>query len=453
MSGFDPAIDALLDDARDRAGRYLRALPDRRVAPAEAAVAGLAAFDRPLLSEGHSPAETLAVLDAIGSPATVASAGGRYFGFVTGGAYPVTVAASWLARAWDQNGSMSVMSPTAAALERVAVGWLVDLLGLPASAGGALVTGATMANASALLAARNALLTRVGWNVDADGLFGAPPIRVIVGAEAHSSLFKALSMAGLGRDRVERMPVDDQGAVCADALPALDDRPTIVALQAGNVNTGASDPFSTLIPAARERGAWVHVDGAFGLWAVTSPALASLVHGVDGADSWATDAHKWLNVPFDCGAVFVRDEATLAAAFSQEAAYLHSDAPRDAMRLTPESSQRARGVEVWAALHHLGRSGVAKLVERCCALARRAAQGLHAGGLRVHNRVVLNQVLFSAEDDRATTALMRRVQDDGRTWVGPSRWKGRHAIRLGVSSWATTEDDIDAAVSSIVELR
>lgn len=445
----DDRTEDLLADASARASRYLAGLATRPVFPDAGAIAGLEELGDGLPARGSNAADTLALLDRVGSPATVASAGGRYFGFVTGGALPATVAASYLARAWDQNTGMAVMSPAANHIDALALRWLVELFGLPESTGGAFVTGATMANASALLAARNHLLADAGWDVDAMGLFGAPEIRVLVGAEAHSSIFKALSIVGLGRARVELLAVDDQGAIDAATLPDLDQRPTLVCMQAGNVNTGAFDPAGAITGWATGANAWVHVDGAFGLWAEASARRRHLTEGLATADSWASDAHKWLNVPYDCGFVLVREPEHLAAAFTQAASYLPPAAGRDPLAFTPESSQRARGVEVWAALHHLGRAGLAELIDGCCDLAERAADGLSASGLRVLNDVVLNQVLFAAGDDEGTDRLLATVQAEGTAWMGPTRWHGRSAIRLSVSSWATTAEDIDATVAAV----
>ena len=442
--------DTLLTDAARRAARYLDGLARRGVAPTDAALAGLSAFDTALPQAPQDPRETLALLDAAGSPATAASAGGRYFGFVTGGTLPASLAAHWLATAWDQNAAFHAASTAVATLEQVALRWLLDLLRLPADAAGAFVTGATMANFTALAAARHAVLARAGWNVEADGLFGAPPVTVVVGAEAHPTLFKALGLLGFGRSRVQRVPVDGQGRLRADALPAWHG-PAIVCAQAGNVNTGAFDPVVEIADAARARGAWLHVDGAFGLWAAASPSLAPLAHGLDRADSWATDAHKWLNVPYDCGLAFVRDREALRAAMAVSADYLPGEAAgRNPSDFTPELSRRARGVDVWAALRTLGRSGLADLVDRCCAQARRFADELEAGGATVLNEVVLNQVLVAFGDAATTRRVVEAVQRDGTCWCGPTVWQGRGAMRISVSGWATTEDDVTRSVAAIL---
>jgi glutamate/tyrosine decarboxylase-like PLP-dependent enzyme len=446
----DPTSD-LLALAAERGIRYRAALDARPVAPPPDLVERLAALGGPLPETPQPPEQVFALLDEIGSPATVATAGGRYFGFVTGSSLPVTVAASWLASAWDQNAGLYVMSPVAAELETIALGWLLDILGLPAESGGAFVTGATMANFTALAAARHAVLRRVGWDVEADGLFGAPPITVVVGAEAHTTLHKALALLGLGRSRVVTVPVDGQGRMRADALPEITS-PAIVCVQAGNVNTGAFDPAGEILPWARRAGAWVHVDGAFGLWAAAAPERAHLMAGFADADSWATDAHKYLNTPYDCGLAFVRDANALRSAMTATASYLPASDQRDPMHYTPESSRRARGVEIWAALRTLGRAGVADLVERCCRHATRFAEGLRAAGYDVLNEVGFNQVLVAFGDDETTRRVMATVQRDGACWCGGTVWQGRAAMRISVSSYATTEADVERSLAAIIRL-
>ncbi|HTS99834.1 MAG TPA: pyridoxal-dependent decarboxylase [Streptosporangiaceae bacterium] len=439
---------ALLEDAARRARAYLAGLAERPVAPAPPAVEALDGLDFPLPAAGRDAAAVLALLDEVGSPATVASAGPRYFGFVTGGALPVAVAAAWLAAAWDQNTALAVMSPAAARMDAVALRWVTEVLGLPAGTGGGFVTGATMANATCLAAARDAVLSRRGWDAAGQGLVGAPPVSVVAGAEAHATVRKALGLVGLGRDRAITLPADNQGRIVPAGLPALDG-PAIVCLQAGNVNSGASDPFGPLIAWAREQDAWVHVDGAFGLWAAACPGVARQVAGVAGADSWATDAHKWLNTTYDCGIALVRDPALLEAALEAPAAYLPGAQARQPMHFTPQSSQRARGAEVWAVLAALGRDGVADLVERSCRLARRAADGLRDAGHAVLNDVVLNQVVVEFGDPDRTDAVIAAVQREGTCWCGPTTWRGRRAMRVSVSGWSTTEADIDASVAAI----
>ncbi|TDJ79879.1 MAG: aspartate aminotransferase family protein [Planctomycetota bacterium] len=439
----------LLQSAADRATRYLEGLNDRRVAPTSRAIEGLARLDVPLPEQPSDPGDVLAALDEVGSPATLASAGGRFFGFVIGGAVPASLAANWLAGAWDQNAGMVTGSPVASRIEEIALGWLLELLALPRDAAGAFVTGGTMANFTAICAARHALLARVGWDVEADGLFGAPPVTVIVSEEAHVSVLKSLGLAGFGRERVTRVPTDGQGRMRPDRLPPFDG-PTLVCLQAGNVDTGAFDPAEEVCERARAAGAWVHVDGAFGLWAAAAPERAGLVAGYERADSWATDAHKWLNVPYDSGIAICRDADSLRASMAVRAAYLVHGDRREPCQTTPELSRRARGIEVWAAIRSLGRAGVADLIERTCRHAARFAQGLRAAGHEVANDVVLNQVLVSFGDDEATRRVTAAVQADGTCWCGGTVWKGRTLMRISVSSWATTKDDVERSLEAIL---
>jgi glutamate/tyrosine decarboxylase-like PLP-dependent enzyme len=438
----------LLLDAATRAIRYLEGLDGRRVYPAREARKRLAELEFEFSQGPTPPEQVLATLDEIGSPATVTSAGGRYYGFVIGGSLPATVAAGWLAAAWDQNAYVSVMSPVAGKLEEVAFRWLVDALGLPPGTGAGFVSGATMANFTALAAARHALLMNQGWDVEARGLYGAPEIKVVVGDEVHVSLLKALSMLGLGRERVVRVPVDGQGRMRAEALPELDEM-SIVCIQAGNVNTGAVDPAAEICDVAQRAGAWVHVDGAFGLWALANPTRAQLMAGVNQADSWAADAHKWLNVPYDSGLAFCREPEYLRAAMSVSAAYLQGSDQREPGHYTPELSRRARGIEVWAALYSLGRSGLADLVERTCRLAVRFADGLRAMDFQILNDVVLNQVLVSFGDAEQTTKMIAALQEEGTFWAGATVWQGQTAMRISISSWATTEADIDRSLEAV----
>ena len=441
---------ALLREASPRALASLDGLAERPVAPVPEAVAALSRLDFALPGPGLGAGRVLSMLDEAGSPGTVASAGPRYFGFVTGGTLPIAQAAAWLLAAWDQNVALPVMSPTAARLDAIALRWVTELLGLPEGTGGGFVTGATMANATCLAAARDAVLARHGWDAAGQGLVGAPPVTVVVGEQAHSTVRKALGLVGLGRDRAVVLPADAQGRIVPVSLPSLYEGPTLVCLQAGNVNSGASDPFGPLAAWAHERGAWVHVDGAFGLWAAASPTLADQVSGVAEADSWATDAHKWLNTSYDCGIALVRDPAALRAAMETSAAYLPGDSAREPMHLTPQSSQRARGAEVWAVLAALGRDGVADLVDRTCRLARRFAAGIAAAGYEVLNDVVLNQVVLDFGGPDRTEAVIAAVQREGTCWCGPTTWRGRTAMRVSVSCWNTTEEDIDRSVTSVL---
>lgn len=441
----------LLSDAAARASRYLDSRSGSRVSPSPEAIARLEKLGGALPEAQSDPADVLALLDDMGSPATVSTTGGRYFGFVIGGTVPGALAANWLAGAWDQNAAFRVMSPVSAKLEEVVIAWMADLLGLPATSGAGFVTGTTMANFTALAAARTALLKRSGWNVEEEGLFGAPPIQVVVGEEVHVSALKPLALLGLGRSRVISVPADGQGRMRADALPRLDAR-TLICIQAGNVNTGALDPARPICERAREAGAWVHVDGAFGLWAAVSPHYSHLLDGFSEADSWAIDCHKWLNVPYDSGAAFVRDAESLRTAMMLSAAYLQAGEKREPCQYTPEASRRARGVELWAALRSLGRRGLADLIERNCRFAKIFAERFRSVGFEVLNDVVLNQVLVSFGSAEETARVIAGVQEDGTCWCGGTKWQGRSAMRISVSSWATTEEDVERSVSAILKI-
>jgi glutamate/tyrosine decarboxylase-like PLP-dependent enzyme len=443
------ARTAVLQQAAQSAVDYLQGLDTRAVAPSPESIAALHALRGPLPETSTDPAEVIRLLSEFAGPATLAVSGGRFFGFVIGGCLPAAMGASWLVNAWDQNGCLWVTSPAGADLEDTAVEWARELLGLPEGTGGGVVTGATAANFTALAAARHHLLERAGWDVEADGLFGAPELQVIVGEEVHPSLTKALAMLGLGKKRVVHVPVDRQGRMRADALPHLDER-TIVCLQAGNVNTGAFDPASAICPQARAAGAWIHVDGAFGLWAAASPKYRHLVKGYELADSWATDAHKWPNLGYDCGLAMVRDDAPLRAAMSVRAAYLERSERRESSDYAPELSRRARGIELWAGLRQLGKAGMAEIVERTCSHAQRFAAGLKAAGYDVLNEVVLNQVLVSFGDAGKTTRAIARLQTEGTCWCGPTVWQGKTAMRISVSSWVTTEEDVERSLAAML---
>jgi glutamate/tyrosine decarboxylase-like PLP-dependent enzyme len=442
----------VLADVADRATRYLDEIGRRRVAPSPERLAGLTAFDVPLQDDPTRAEDVVEELDRIASPATMAIAGPRFFGFVNSSALPAALAANWLSTSWEQHGGFFVSSPASTTLEQIAIRWTIDLLGLPRASTGAFVTGSTVADMVSLAAARQFLLEQVGWNADADGLFGAPPITVLVGDEAHSTLFKALGVVGFGRHRVVRVPVDSQGRMRPDALPSISG-PTIVCLQAGNVNSGAFDPFAEIIPRVRAAAApvWVHVDGAFGLWARAAPARAHLAEGVELADSWATDAHKWLNSPYDCGIAIVRNGEPLRKSMALTAEYFPADHANQC-DYTPEGSRRPRGVDAWACLRSLGRKGLADLVERNCRLAKRFADAFLDAGFTVLNDVVLNQVLVSLGDVERTRAAIAAVQEEGTCWVGGTTWHGRPAMRLSVISWATTEEDVDLSVAAILRI-
>jgi glutamate/tyrosine decarboxylase-like PLP-dependent enzyme len=449
MSSTNP-FQEVLTDAAARGQRYLQSIHERHVGVPQEALANLPKLGGPLPAQGQDSKSVLKLLDEIGSPATIANTGGRFFGGVIGGALPASVAAHWLADAWDQNACLFDFSPVSAYLEDVVLGWLVNLFGLPPTSGGAFVTGTQMADVTALAAARGALLRQAGWDVESDGLFAAPPISVIVGEEVHATMLKALALLGFGRSRVHVVPADSQGRMKPSEIPRLQG-PVIVIAQVGNVNTGACDPVGEICEVARNMNAWVHVDGAFGLWAATAPTRKYLVNGIADADSWATDGHKWLNVPHDSGIAIVRDADALRRAMSITAAYYpEPGAKRDPMKWGPESSRRARAIEIWAALRSLGTDGVADLIERTCKHAATFAEGFRAAGYEVLNDVVLNQVLISFGDDETTERVIQAIQAEGTCWCGGTVWKGRRAMRISVSSWATTEADVMRSLEAML---
>jgi glutamate/tyrosine decarboxylase-like PLP-dependent enzyme len=450
----------------DLAADFLERLPDRPVGPPVDLAALRDALGGPIPERGEAAESVIESLAARVEPGLVGSAGPRYFGFVIGGGVPAALAADWLTSAWDQNAAMYAVSPAASVIEEVAAGWLIELFGLPIGSSVGFVTGATMANFTAIAAARHRVLERIGWNLEEDGLTGAPPIAIVTGDEAHVTIFVSLQMLGLGRGRVHRVAADGQGRMRPDALRetlARIDGPTIVCAQAGNVNTGAFDPLPEIAAAVRELpNAWLHVDGAFGLWAAASPALRDRVPGLELADSWTTDSHKWLNVPYDSGIVVVRDAAAHHASMTLGAAYYVETAggERDPYNWVPESSRRARGFAVYAALQSLGRAGLADLLDRCCAIAARMADRLGgAEGVTILNDVVLNQVLVrfeppgggdAAAKDAFTRAVIAAVQADGTCWLGGTTWRGMAAMRISVSNWSTTEADADLSVAAIL---
>ena len=464
----------LLHQTADLAADFLEGLPSRPVRASASHEDLVAAMGGELPQRGEAPGEIVDHLAAIADPGLIASAGPRYFGFVIGGSLPAALAADWLTSAWDQNAGLYAIGPSASVAEEVAAGWLVDLFGLPAGSSVGFSTGATMASFTALASGRHRVLERLGWNVEEDGLQGAPEITVVVGAEAHVTIHVSLQMLGLGRNRVLRVAADEQGRMrpetLRDALAGLRDRPVLVCAQAGNVNTGAFDPLPEIVAAVRELpNAWLHVDGAFGLWAAATPALRHLTAGLVDADSWTTDAHKWLNVPYDSGIAIVRDAAAHHAAMTLGAAYYVETAggERDPYNWVAESSRRARGFAICAALRELGRDGLAEMIERCCALARRMADGLRDGpGVTILNDVVLNQVLVrfappaggarppdAAEIDAFTRKVIAAVQADGTCWLGGTTWHGLAAMRISVSNWSTTEADADLSVTAILRCR
>jgi glutamate/tyrosine decarboxylase-like PLP-dependent enzyme len=446
-------LDALRT-AADLALDYAASIDDRDAAPSADAVSALGLLAGPLPDHPSDVRSTLELLATVGGPATMGTTGPHYFGFVNGATLPAALGAAFLTSAWDQNAALPVMSPVAAAVHDVTQSWLTDVLGLMPSTDVAFVTGATVANATCLAAARDALLAGAGWDVQADGLFGAPPVHVVIGERAHSTLRKSLGLVGLGRDRVVMVPADDQGRMRPEALPDLDPAagPVLCCAQAGEVNTGAFDPFEPIADWVAERGGWLHVDGAFGLWALADPTRAGLVGGLTRADSLATDGHKWLNVTYDCGIAFVQRPGALRRTFSAVAGYLPPETGFEAMHHTPQSSQRARQFEVWAVLRTLGRSGVAELVQQACDCATVIADRLRGAGFDVLNDVVLNQVLVRWHDGPTTEHLLEAVQHDGRVWCGPTQWDGATAMRISVSSWKTTRQDAGRAADVIIEL-
>jgi glutamate/tyrosine decarboxylase-like PLP-dependent enzyme len=454
MTATAPATDLqqLLADTLARSNRYLESLDTRPVAPDRAATAALTSLDVPLQDGPIDPVQVIRELDEAVTPATMAMAGPRFFGFVIGGTLPAALAAHWLSTAWDQNTGLYNSTPGTSHLEQVSLRWLIDLLGLPSECAGAFVTGTTVAHITALAAARHAVLAKAGWDVEANGLFGAPEVTIITGAEAHPTLYKALGVVGFGRNRVVKVPVDDQGRMRADAMPKISG-PTIVCVQLGNVNTGACDDVETIGRAARAAGAWVHVDGAFGLWARVAPSRAHLAKGMENADSWATDAHKWLNVPYDSGVAFVRDGDALRKSMAVSAEYLPTaTANRNPSDFTPELSRRGRGADIWAALRSLGKSGVSQMIEANCRQARRFAEGLAAAGFPILNDVVLNQVLVQFGDAARTRKVIAAIQEDGTLWAGETIWQGKTAMRISVCSWATTDADVEKSIDAIIRV-
>jgi len=442
----------LLEDAAARGARYLEELPNRRVAPDAAALVAIERFDEAMPETGMSDEATLAMLDEIGSPASMAMAGPRFFGFVIGGSLPVTIATNWLTTAWDQNAVMHEVTPVVSMLEQVSLTWLVDVLGLPTGTGGGFVTGTTVANFTALAAARHRVCDDAGWNVEANGLIGAPEITIIIGEEAHPTLTKSLGLLGFGRNRVVRVPVDGQGRMITARLPAING-PTIICTQAGDINTGAFDPIGEICDVAKPKGAWVHVDGAIGLWAAASGGLRHLTDGMEKADSWATDAHKGLNVPYDSGVAFVRNPHDLKAAMSITAEYLLTDSEhRIPSDFTPELSRRARGVDIWAALRTLGRQGLEAMIDRTCTNARRFADGLRAAGFEVLNDVEFNQVIVAFGDAAITRTIINEIQHDGTCWCGATVWRGQTAMRISVSNWSTTAADVDLSLDAMIRI-
>jgi glutamate/tyrosine decarboxylase-like PLP-dependent enzyme len=437
-------FDYITSAAKD----YMDTIASRHVAPTQEALDNLSVFDESTPQQATAPLDVLTMLETYGSPATMATTGPRFFGFVQGGALPVTIASNWLSTAWDQNAAPYILSPISAKLEEVAARWILDLIDLPRDAGVGFVTGASMGAFSAIAVARNKLLENAGYDVRKQGLYAVPPIRVVVSAEIHPMNLKALSYLGIGEDQLEYAPCDRQGRVIPDQLPEIDNL-TIVLLQAGNINSGAFDPFGAISEIVHAHGGWVHIDGAFGAWARVSPTRRYLAEGMESANSWSFDCHKWLNVPYDSAVYICRDERYMRKVFGASASYLVESDRREPHHYTPELSRRARGVDVWAALKSLGREGVAQVVDRCCNHAATFARGLADMGFEVLNDVCLNQVVATYGDEAQTLEVMRRIQETGVLWLGPTHWQGRDALRVSVSSWVTSEDDVTMSLEAI----
>ena len=445
-------LSLLLDKARQFAGEYIESLEERPVFPDEKSLRAMDALVEPLPEHPSDPCMVLDQLQKIGAPAVVTQTAGRYFGFVNGGALPVGLAARWMADVWDQNTAHYVMSPINSRLEEVCERWMVSLLGFPEGTAAGFVSGTTIANFSGLCAGRNELLRRSGWDVATKGLYGAPKIRVIAGADAHAAIHKSISMLGLGSENIELVPVDDQGRMRADQMPKLNEA-ALVVTQAGNVNSGAIDPIGQICEDAHVSGSWVHVDGAFGLWARVLPSMRKSCEGIEMADSWSLDAHKTLNVPYDSGIVLCRHREALMSAFKASASYFQWSEQRDSMNFRPSMSARARVIELWAVLKSLGREGVRLLVEQLCENARSFARLLSEQEFQIHNDVVFNQVLVSCGDDDLTTATLKNIQSSGECWCGGSTWHGRAVIRISVCDWATTSKEIERSVYAFVKAR
>lgn len=434
-----------VSEASKMAQKYLETISEREVAATKVAKIALEAFDTKI-PDGPTN-DTLAMLDRYGSPATTASAAGRFFGFVVGGTLPAALGARVLTSAWDQSVFIDATSPIGVKLEQIAGTWLLDLLGLPSQSSVGFVTGATMANFTCLAGARHELLEKQGWDVSRQGLWNAPKLRIVTGEQAHVTVLKALSMLGIGTDVIERVPCDDQGRIITSEIPELDER-TIFIAQAGNVNSGASDHIVDIC--SKANGAWVHVDGAFGLWAATSPKTRSQLTGYEAADSWVVDGHKWLNTPYDCGIAICKHPKAIHNTMATEAPYLKvggAAAPKD---MVPEFSRATRGVEIWAALHSLGRQGVSDMIERCCEHAQNLAIGLEKQGFEILNDVILNQVVATLPNhEKQMTKLCAIVQDSGEAWFGTTTFAGRPAFRLSVANWSTTENDVNRTLAAI----
>lgn len=442
----------LFEKARDFAVEYIENVDRKRVYPDQSTLDKLKSFDESLSNNGCSGEEILTILHKIGSPATVSQTGGRYFGFVNGSVYNEVLAAKWLADIWDQNPALHVISPIVSKLEEVCEQWLIDLFGLPKGTVAGLVSGTSTATMCGLAAGRNELLKKLDWDVNQKGLMGAPKIRIVLGEQAHATVYKALSLLGFGRDNIEEVPVDDQGRMEIAGVPELDER-TLLILQAGNVNTGSFDPIDELCDLGNTAGAWIHIDGAFGLWAATSSKKKYLTKGIEKADSWSVDGHKTLNTPYDCGIVLCKNSQALVGAMQASGSYIKYGKNRDSMMYTPEMSRRSRAVDLWATLKFLGKQGIEDLIDRLCKNASVFAEQLKNEGFRILNQVDFNQVLVACDTPIETTATLERIQQSGECWCGGALWNEQPVIRISVCSWKTNLFDIEKSVAAFVKAR
>ncbi|MFT5194104.1 MAG: glutamate/tyrosine decarboxylase-like PLP-dependent enzyme [Cellvibrionaceae bacterium] len=446
------ASKRLFEQAKEYAFDYIDSVNDRPVFPTDEALTNLAIFDEPVPETVQDGAEILKLLNDYGAPATTAMTGGRYFGFVNGNVITTASAARWMAGVWDQNAALYVMSPIAGKLEQVVEGWCADLLGLSSDTAMGLVGGTSVANMCGLAAGRNAILKKQGWDVNSDGLFGAPLIRVVVNEQAHSSVWKGLALLGLGNGRVEKAPADDQGRILVEKLPKLDSS-TLLILQAGHVSSGSFDHFDEICDLANKAGAWVHIDGAFGLWAAASKNLRYLTKGFQKADSWAVDGHKTLNTPYDCGLILCKHRDELNEAMAATGSYIEPSDNRDGMFYTPDMSRRARSIELWATLKYLGRDGVEQLMDEMVERAKEFGEQLAAAGFKIQNEIVFNQCLVKCDSPEETVATLANVQKSKTMWCGGAEWLGEPAIRISVCSWMTTAEDVRLSVESFVQAR
>ncbi len=447
-----PDDKLLFQKAGEYAFSYMETITERSAFPSDTALDNLKKFHEPLPENPCNGTEILEKLHRYGSPATVAQTGGKYFGFVNGGTIPAVQASQWLTAAWDQNAALYLMSPIASCLETICQQWLIELLELPRQCVAGLLSGSSVATLCGLAAARHALLEKQGWDVNADGLFGAPRVRVVLGEQAHSSVFKALAILGFGRNQLEMVTADEQGRMRIDRLPQLDDR-TILIVQAGNVNSGAFDDIDMIADRANEAGTWLHVDGAFGLWCAASHSRKHLTKGINKADSWSVDGHKTLNTPYDCGIILCRHPQPLTMAMQASGSYIHYSKERDGMAYVPEMSRRARSVDLWATLKALGKTGIEELVDSLHHHACQCASELEKEGFHILNEVVFNQVLVACDTDEETSATLKNIQKSGSCWCGGASWQGQQVIRFSVCSWKTGQADIEESVATFVKAR